>query len=71
LHVLANAHVEDGDPAVLAELEKLRELPPHQRSERVKEVLSANPSILEDLGRHLMERGPIELGEPVRRSEQA
>jgi hypothetical protein len=71
LHVLANAHVEDSDPAALAELQKLRELPTQQRSERVKEVVAGNPSILEDLGRHLTERGPVELGEPVRRSEQA
>lgn len=71
LQVLANAHVEDSDPAALAQLQKLRELPTQQRSERVKEVLAGNPSILEDLGRHLMERGPVELCEPVRRSEQA
>jgi hypothetical protein len=32
----------------------------------VKEILSGNPSILEDLGRHLMERDPVELDEPVR-----
>ena len=71
LQVLANAHVEDSDPAALAQLQKLRELPIQQRSERVKEVLAGNPSILEDLGRHLMERGSVELGEPVRRSDQA
>jgi hypothetical protein len=71
LPVLAKAHVEDSDPAALAQLQKLRELPTQQRSERVKEILAGNPSILEDLGRHFMERGRVELGEPVRRSEQA
>jgi hypothetical protein len=71
LHVLANAHVEDSDPAALAQLQKLRELRTQQRSERVKEILAGNPSILEDLTRHVMERGRVELGEPVRASEQA
>ena len=71
LHVLASAHVEDSDPAALTQLQELSELPTQRRAERVKEVLAGNPSILEDLWRHLMERRPIELREPVRRSEQA
>jgi hypothetical protein len=71
LHVLASAHVEDNDPAALTQLQELSELPTQRRAERVKEVLAGNPSILEDLGRHLMERGPAGLREPVRRSEQA
>lgn len=66
LQVLANAHVDDGDPAALAQLQELRELPPQKRTERVKEILIGNPLILEDLGRQLMERGPVELGAPVR-----
>lgn len=70
-HVLATAHVEDGDPAALTQLQELRELPSQRRAERVKEVLAGNPSILEDLGRHLMEHGRVELREPVRRSDQA
>jgi hypothetical protein len=66
LQVLANAHVDDSDPAALAQLQELRELPPQKRTERVKEILIGNPSILEDLRRHLMERGPVEVGAPVR-----
>jgi hypothetical protein len=66
LQVLANAHVDDRDPAGLAQLQELRGLPPQKRTERVREILIGNPSILEDLGRHLMERRPVELGAPVR-----
>jgi hypothetical protein len=64
LHVLANAHVAGGDPAAL----ELRELPPQELSAGVTELVFENPAILEDLGRHLMDRGPVELVEPVRRS---
>jgi len=70
-HVLASAHVEDSDPAALAQLQELSELPTQRRVERVKELLAGNPSILEELWRHLMEPGPAEVIEPVRRSEQA
>jgi hypothetical protein len=66
LQVLANAHVDDSDPAALAQLQELRELPPQQRAERVEEILVGNPWILENLGRHLMEFGPGELPAPVR-----
>jgi hypothetical protein len=71
LHVLASAHVEDSDPAARTQLQELSELPAQRRAERVTEVLAGNPSILEDIGRYLMERGPVELREPVRRIEQA
>jgi hypothetical protein len=71
LHVLASAHVEDSDPAALTQLQELSELPTKRRAERVTELLAGNPSILEDLGRHLMERGPEELRVPVRRIEKA
>lgn len=71
LQVLANAEVEDSDPAALAQVRELRELRPQQLSERVTEALIENPSILDDLGRHLMEGGPVELGEPVRRRDKA
>lgn len=71
IHALANAHVKDSDPAALAQLQKLRDLPPSQRFERIKEILAGNPTILEDFGRHLIGGGPAELGVLVRRSEQA
>ena len=71
LQVLANAEVEDSDPAALAQVRELRELPPQELSERVTEALIENPSFLGDLGRHLMEGGPVELGEPVRRGDKA
>ena len=64
-HAIANAHIKDGDGAALAWRQGLNELSPQQRTERVKEILSANPSILEDLGRHLMDCGPLELGETI------
>jgi hypothetical protein len=64
---IANAHIEDGDGAALAWRQGLNELSPQQRTERVKEILSANPSILEDLGRDLMDCGPLELGETIGR----
>jgi hypothetical protein len=45
----------------------LSELWPEQRTERITTVLSANPSILDDLGRHLIGRGPAQLREPTGR----
>ena len=35
-----------------------------------KEILSANPSILEDLGRRLMNSGPLEVGETIGRRDE-
>jgi hypothetical protein len=69
-HAIANAHIKDGDGAALAWRQGLNELSPVQRTERVKEILSANPSILEDLGRHLMGCGPLELGETIGRHHE-
>ena len=69
-HAIANAHIKDGDGPALAWRQEINELSPQQRIERVKEILSANPSILEDLGRHLMDRGPLELGETIGRRDE-
>jgi hypothetical protein len=69
-HAIANAHIKDGAEGALAWRQGLNELSPQQRTERVKEILSANPSILEDLGRHLMDYGPLELGEPIGRCDE-
>lgn len=62
-HAIANAHIQDGDAMALEWREGLNQLSPQQRTERVMEILSSNPSILEGLGRHLMELGPVELEE--------
>jgi hypothetical protein len=69
-HAIANAEIADGDAPTLAWREGLNELSAQQRAERVRGILSANPSILEDLGRHLMERRPLELGEAIRWRDQ-
>ena len=69
-HAIANAHIKDGDGAALAWRQGFNELSPEQRTERVKEILSANPSILEDLGRHLMDCGPLELSETIGRRDE-
>jgi hypothetical protein len=69
-HAIANAHIKDGDGAALALPQGLNELSPQQRTERVKEILSANPSILEDLGRHLIDCGPLELGAAIGRRDE-
>ena len=69
-HAIANAHIKDSDAAALAWRQGLNELSPQQRTERVKEILSANPSILEELGRHLMHSGPLELGETIGRRDE-
>jgi hypothetical protein len=69
-HAIANAHIKDDDGAALAWRQGLNELSLQQRTERVKEILSANPSILEDLGRHLMDCGPLELGATIGRLDE-
>lgn len=70
-HAIANTHIKDGDAKALAWREGLNQLSPQQRTERGKEILSSNPSILEDLGRHLIERGPLKLEETIRTRDQA
>lgn len=70
-HAIANAHIKDGDAKALAWREGLNQLSPQQRTERVKEILSSNLSILEDLGRHLIESGPLKLEETIRARDQA
>ena len=50
---IASAQIEDGDVATLAWQQSLAELSPQERSERVGEILSSNPAILEGLGRLL------------------
>ena len=69
-HAIANAHIKDGDAAVLAWQQGLNELSPQQRTDHVKEILSANPSILEDLVRHLMDCCPLELAETIGRRDE-
>ena len=69
-HAIANARIKDGGGAATVWRRGLNELSPVQRTERVKEILSANPSILEDLGRHLMGCGPLELGETIGRCDE-
>lgn len=64
---IVNAEIKDEDAATLEWRQRLQELTPEQRTERVMEILSTNPSILADLGRHLMTPGPLELGETIRR----
>lgn len=63
---IAGAHIEDGDAATLAWQQDLAELSPQERSERVAEILSSNPAILEGLGRLLAASVPIERVEPRR-----
>lgn len=69
-YAIKNAHIKDGDGASLAWRQGLNELSPQRRTERVKEILSANPSILEVLGRYLMDCGPLEVGDTIGRREE-
>lgn len=61
---IKHADVVDGEPTALAQLQELRALPPNERAERIGDYFIANPSILEDLGRSLIEHGPLELVQP-------
>jgi hypothetical protein len=70
-HAIANARIMDGDATTLAWRKELNGLPARQRTERVREIFFANPSILKVLGRHLVERRPLELGEAIRRRDKA
>lgn len=60
---IANAQIEDGDAATLAWQQSLAGLSPQEGSERVGEILSSNPSILEGLGRLLTASLPVESAE--------
>lgn len=60
---IAKAQIEDGDAATLAWQQSLAELSPQERSERVGEILSSNPAILEGLGRLLTTSVPLEAAE--------
>lgn len=60
---IASAHIEDGDAATLAWQQSLAELSPQERSERVAEILSSNPAILQGLGRLLAASVPLEAAE--------
>ena len=63
-HAIAHAQIEDGDPATLAWQRSLAELSPEERSERVAEMLSTNPAILEGLARLLAGGGPVAVADP-------
>lgn len=60
---IASAHIEDGDATTLAWQQDLAELSPQERSERVAEILSSNPAILEGLGRILVASLPLDAAE--------
>jgi hypothetical protein len=68
---IANAKIEDGDAAILAWQRSLDELSPPQRTERVGEILSSNPAILEGLGRLLTAGCPVEVTESVPQRAEA
>ncbi|WP_328718570.1 hypothetical protein OHT52_03135 [Streptomyces sp. NBC_00247] len=69
--LIVNAEVEDGGAATLAWQQKLKELSPEQRTERITEFFAANPSILEDLARQLMGGMALGLGETTHRRDRA
>lgn len=62
---IASAHIEDGDAATLAWQQDLAELSPQERSERVAEILSSSPAILQGLGRLLAASLPLDAAEPA------
>jgi hypothetical protein len=65
LDAIEHSDVVDGEPPALAQLKELRALSPNERAKRIGDYFIANPSILEHLGRSLMQRGPLQL-EPQR-----
>ena len=67
---IANAHIEDGDVATIAWQRNLAELSPQERTERVGEILSSNPTLLQGLGRLLTE-GPLPVTESAPRRAEA
>lgn len=70
-HAIANARIEDDDEAVLAWRDDLNELLPQQQTARVTEILSVNPTILENLGQHLMISAPLEPHRDERRRDES
>lgn len=66
---IVSAHIEDGDVATVAWQQSLTELSPQERSERVAEILSSKPAILQGLGRLLATSVPLEAGEAPQRAE--
>ncbi|MFC8020776.1 hypothetical protein ACFWI0_11340 [[Kitasatospora] papulosa] len=69
--LIVNAEVEDGGAAALAWQQDLKELSPEQRTERVMEFLTTNPSILEDFARQLMGSMALGLSETTLRRDGA
>jgi hypothetical protein len=69
-HAIAHAQIEDGDDATLAWQRSLAELSPEERSERVADMLSTSPAILEGLARLLAGGGPVSLAEPGSTAQQ-
>lgn len=61
---IATAEIKDDDHATIALQKRLNELSSVERTDRVRQILSANPSILQDLGRQLLD--PQETGQPAR-----
>lgn len=69
---IASARIEDGDAATIAWQRNLAELSSQERTERVGEILSSNPAILQGLGRLLTEDGPLlEVTDSVSRRAEA
>lgn len=60
-NAIAHAEVVEGEPTAIEQISHLRALPHDRRSAEISDYFAANPSILNDLGRHLVERGPLEL----------
>lgn len=58
---IEHADIVDGEPTALAQLQDLRALPANERAQRIGDYFIANPPILDDLGRRLTERGPLQL----------
>jgi len=52
---LAKAHAEEGAMPILDQLQEVKELPASQQAERVHEILSTDPAILEGLERQVAE----------------
>lgn len=67
---IANARIEDGDAATIAWQRNLAELSPQERTERVGEILSSNPAILQGLGR-LLTGAPLPVTESAPRRAEA
>ncbi|MCX5034679.1 hypothetical protein [Streptomyces coelicoflavus] len=68
--LIVNAEVEDGGAATLAWQQELKELSPEQRTERVMEFLTTNPSILEEFARQLMGSMALGLSETTLRRDR-